>query len=213
MGYQDESEEHLHVYYGFELLEVVPNDRESMSFQLMAAQLHNAGLKVKALEETLRVNHKTMARWGDAVCSGDPEKLVQVRLGRPSRRKFSSWIEAYVRKHWPEIQAAGGRDYRRRTRQEIERVFGVKRSGETLRPLLKELRKGTRNGPAASAPETDTDGQEDVGPTPAAEETGAGTVQESSTDEVLEWFPELLGPVVPDPGTEIEEKGPVKGEA
>jgi hypothetical protein len=209
--YLDESEEYLHVYYGFELLEVVPNDRESMSFKLMAAQLYNAGLKVKALEETLLVNHKTMARWGDAVCRGDPEKLVQVLLGRQSRRKLSSWIEAYVRKHWPEIQA-GGRDYSRRTRQEIERVFGVKLSGETLRPLFKELRKGTRNGPVASAPATDTDGPEEVGPTPAAEETGAGTAQESSTDEVLELFPELLGPVVPDPGTEIEEKGPVKGE-
>lgn len=172
--YLDESEEYLHVYYGFELLEVVPNDRESMSFKLMAAQLYNAGLKVKALEETLLVNHKTMARWGDAVRSGDPEKLVQVLLGRQSRRKLSSWIEAYVRKHWLEIQA-GGRDYSRRTRQEIERVFGVKLSGETLRPLFKELRKGTRNGPVASAPATDTDGPEEVGPTPAAAETGAGT--------------------------------------
>jgi hypothetical protein len=84
--YRDESEDYLHVYYGFELLEVVPNDRESMSFKLLAAQLYNAGLKVKALEETLLVNHKTMARWGDAVCSGDPEKLVQVLLGRQSRR-------------------------------------------------------------------------------------------------------------------------------
>ena len=92
--YQDESEEHFHVYYGFELLEVVPNDRESMSFKLMVAQLYNAGMKVKALEETLRVNHKTMARWGAAVCCGDPEKLVQALLGRQSRRKLSSWIEA-----------------------------------------------------------------------------------------------------------------------
>ena len=208
--YQDESEKHLHVYYGFELLEVVPKDRESMPYKLLTAQLFNAGLKVKALEEVLLVNHKTMRRWGDAVRSGDPEKLVQVLLGRQSRRKLSSWIEAYVRKHWPEIQAAGGRDYSRRTRQEIERVFGVKLSGETLRPLLKELRKGTRSGPAASTPQTDTDSQKDAGPTPAAEENGAGTAQESSTDEVLELFPELLDPVVPDPGTEIEGKEPVK---
>jgi hypothetical protein len=208
--YQDESEKHLHVYYGFELLEVVPNDRESMRYKLMTAQLYNAGLKVKALEEVLLVNHKTMARWGEAVRSGDPEKLTQVLLGRQSRRKLSSWIEAYIRRHWPEIQARGGRDYSKRTRQEVERVFGVKLSGEALRPLLKELRKGTRSEPVASAPETDTDCQEDVGPTPAAEENGAGTAQESSTEEVLELFPELLDPVVPDPGTEIEGKEPGK---
>ena len=210
--YHDEPAKHLHVYYGFELLEVLPNDRESMPFKLMAAQLYNAGLKVKALEQTLRVNHKTMARWGDAVCSGDPERLVQVLLGRQSRRKLSSWIEAYVRKHWSEIQAAGGRDYSRRTRQEIERVFGVKLSGETLRPLLRELRKMTRKGPVASAPETDTAGPADVGPIPAAEETGGGKSPEPSTDEGLEGFPELLDPVVPDPGIQIQEQEPVKGE-
>src|SRR5216684_5099468 len=83
--YLDESEKHLHVYYGFELLEVVPNNRESMGYKLMAAQLFNAGLKVKALEETLEVNHKTLARWGEAVRSGDPEELTRVLLGRQSR--------------------------------------------------------------------------------------------------------------------------------
>jgi hypothetical protein len=208
--YQDESEKHLHVYYGFELLEVVPNDRESMPFKLMAAQLYNAGLKVKALEETLQVNHKTMARWGEAVCSGDPEELIRVLLGRQSRRKLNSWIEAFVRKQWPEIQAGGGRDYSRRTRQEVERVFGVKLSGETLRPLLKELRAGTPSGPVASAQETDSACLEGVSPTSAAVETGTGTADEP--DAVLDLFPELLGPVVPDPGTEMEQKGPVKSE-
>ena len=47
----------------------------------------------RALEETLLVNHKTMARWWEAVCSGDPERLVQVLLGRQRRRKLSSLIK------------------------------------------------------------------------------------------------------------------------
>ena len=34
------------------------------------------------------------------------------------------------------------RDYRRRLQEELERVFGVRVSGETLRPLLRELRGG-----------------------------------------------------------------------
>src|SRR5437667_6331687 len=119
--YLEESEEQFHVYYGFELLEVVPNDRESMPYKLLVAQLFNAGLKVKSLERTFQVDHKTMSRWGEAVCSGDAEELVQVLLGRQSRRKLLPAIEAYVRAHWPEIQAAGGRDYRRRTLQEIQR--------------------------------------------------------------------------------------------
>jgi hypothetical protein len=208
--YQDEAEQHLHVYYGFELLEVVPNDREAMAFKLLTAQLYNAGLKVKALEQALQVNHKTMARWGEAVRRGDPEELTRVLLGRQRRRKLSSWIQAYIRKHWAEIQAGGGRDYSRRTREEVERVFGVKLSGETLRPLFKELRAATQRGPVASASAADAAGLEAVSPTPAAVAVVAGTAEE--LEEVLELFPELLGPVVPDPGTEIEEQGPVKGE-
>ncbi|MFT4641418.1 MAG: hypothetical protein ACI8T1_004755, partial [Verrucomicrobiales bacterium] len=39
----DKSE--LHVYYGLELLEVVPDDKESPRFRLMVAQLFNAGIK------------------------------------------------------------------------------------------------------------------------------------------------------------------------
>lgn len=210
--YEDEAEKNFHVYYGFELLEVVAKERESMAFKLMVAQLYNAGVKVKALEETLEVNRKTMARWGEAVRSGDAEELSQVLLGRQNRRKLSPWIQAYVRKHWPEIQAGGGRDYSRRTRQEVERVFDVKLSGETLRPLLKELREGTPKGPGASAPETHTNSPQDVGSSPAAEGTGAGAAAESAPDEVLEWFPELLGLVVPDSEAQIQEKGPVKAE-
>jgi hypothetical protein len=41
---EDEDEEQLHVYYGLELLEVVPAERNAASFKMLVGRLYNAGL-------------------------------------------------------------------------------------------------------------------------------------------------------------------------
>jgi len=41
--YVDAAEKEIHVYYGLELLEVVPKDRHSPAYRLLAARLYNAG--------------------------------------------------------------------------------------------------------------------------------------------------------------------------
>ena len=49
--YRDEDHKTIHVYYGFELLEKVPEDRHHAQYKLLVANLYNAGLKVASLEE------------------------------------------------------------------------------------------------------------------------------------------------------------------
>ncbi len=62
------------------------------------------------------------------------------------------------------------RDYRRRLQEELERVFGVRVSGETLRPLLRQLRGG-------GAARAGSAGEEAAGaPSASVEPTGARTV-------------------------------------
>src|SRR6476646_5566917 len=51
---EDEGEEQLHVYYGLELLEVVPADRNAPSFKMLVGRLYNAGLSRRVLQETFR---------------------------------------------------------------------------------------------------------------------------------------------------------------
>ena len=133
--YTDADQKELHVYYGLELLEVVPQDRHSPAYRLLAARLYNAGVRVATLEAVFGLDRKTMRHWGRALRSGDREWLAAVLASRWGRRKFTLEMESYVRARWAGVQ--GRRDYRRRLRAELQQVFGVQVSGETLRPLLR----------------------------------------------------------------------------
>jgi hypothetical protein len=70
----------LHVYYGAELLEVVPEDRQHPAFKLLVARLYNAGVNGSALQRSFHVDRKTMQRWGQALQGGpDPRPVYQFR--------------------------------------------------------------------------------------------------------------------------------------
>ena len=134
----------LHVYYGAELLEVMPEDRQHPAFKLLVARLYNAGVKVSALQRSFKVDPKTMQRWGQALQSGEAEQLVRALAGRGGHRKLTAEIRSFVRVRFPEIYEQSRPGYSQRLRAEIQRVFGVRLSGECLRPLLKSLRAELR---------------------------------------------------------------------
>lgn len=152
--YLDESQEKIHVYYGLELLEVVPNDPEQIAYKLLAGRLYNARLKVAVLEEVFQVDRKTMRIWGKALLSRNPQELQRVLLGREFFRKRTAAVVAYARRRWPKLQAEGCRNYRQKLGQEIQEIFGITLSGESLRQLLKEIRKppGTESPPPTACP-------------------------------------------------------------
>ena len=135
----------LHVYYGAELLEVVPEDAQHPAFKLLVGRLYNAGIKALALQRSFGVDRKTMQRWGQALQSGDAQQLVRALAGRGGHRKLTPEIESFVRVRFPEIYQASRAGYSQRLRGEIQRVFGVKLSGECLRRLLKALRAELRH--------------------------------------------------------------------
>jgi hypothetical protein len=183
--YLDEEEKNIHVYYGLELLEVVPNDPEHSAYKLLAGRLYNAGLKVAVLEEIFAADRKTMRLWGRALLSRDGELLQRVLLGREVSRKRTAGVEAYARLRWPQLQAEGCRNYRQKLGQEIQRIFGVKLSGESLRLLLKEIKNQSRaDMNASSRPATDAETK----PPPAV----AQIEQEASAESLLEAPPESV---------------------
>jgi hypothetical protein len=145
--YHSPAKGEFHVFYGFELLEVVPARRESVPFKLLVARLYNAGLKVAALEETFGVDRKTIRKWGQALVSGEPEQLGRVLLGVEVCRKRNASIDAYVWRRWKQLNATGCRNYRERLQQEILEVFQVRLSGETLRLMLAQLK--AQSGPTS----------------------------------------------------------------
>lgn len=138
---EDDGEEQLHVYYGLELLEVVPADRNAPSFKMLVGRLYNAGLSRRVLQETFRVDLKTIQHWAAALRSRNGEELVRVLAGRRAGRKLTSQIEAYVRARWADLSRSGTYGIGKRLREEIESVFEVKLSQETLRPLVGQLKR------------------------------------------------------------------------
>jgi hypothetical protein len=115
----------LHVYYGAELLEAVPEDRQHPAFELLVARLYNAGVNGLALQRSFHVDRKTMQRWGRALQSGDAEQLVRALAGRGGQRKLTPEIRSFVCVRFPEIYAESRVGYSQRLRAEIERVFGA----------------------------------------------------------------------------------------
>lgn len=134
----------LHVYDGAELLEVVPEDRRHPAFKLLIARLYNAGVCGLSLQRNFRVDRKTMQRWGRALQSGDAPRLVQALAGRGGHRKLPPEIRAFVGVRFAEIYGRSRAGYSQQLRAEIGRVFGVRLSGECLRPLLKSRRAELR---------------------------------------------------------------------
>ena len=161
---EDDGEEQLHVYYGLELLEVVPADRNAPTFKMLLGRLYNAGLNRRVLQETFGVDLKTIQRWAAALRSPDAEELVQVMEGRQAARKLTPQIEAYVRARWADLSRSGTYGIGKRLRQEIESIFAVKLCQETLRPLAGGVKasRGAQHaddaGGVGSVPITTADG-------------------------------------------------------
>ena len=141
----------LHVYYGGELLEEVADDREHAQYKLLVARLYNAGVNARILQEVFGASRKTMKRWGDALKCGDSQRLARVLAGRGAQRKLTEPIQSYVRMRFGAIYRETRYEYRSRVLEEIEQVFAVRLSGETIRPLLKALKREAQSAKEATA--------------------------------------------------------------
>jgi hypothetical protein len=128
------------VFFGGDLFETVPDEREDPQYKLMLARLYNAGVNATILQSVFGTDRKTMRRWGDALICGDNETLIRVLLGRQAKRKLTPEIEGYVRTRFPRIYENNKSTYSKEMRSEIYEAFNVKLCSETLRPLLKNLK-------------------------------------------------------------------------
>ena len=134
--YVSEDERFIHVFYGLELFEVVPDDHDHMAFKMMVGRLYNAGVKVTTLEDTFNLDRKTIGSWGRAMRSRDPEVLQQVLLGRGASQKRTPAIDRYVVRRRSELLDEGCPEYRATLIREIETIFEVRLSGETIRKIV-----------------------------------------------------------------------------
>ena len=134
----------LLIYFGTALLEVVEDDRKHPDFKLLLARLYNSGIKVKSITESFGVPYSTLKRWGDALKSGDAEKLVQVLAGRQHPRKLTTEILSFAHQRFNAIYPEDKYTYSKRIREEILEVFSVSISGELLRSHFKQWKQSLK---------------------------------------------------------------------
>ena len=78
--YATEDQQSIRVFYGLELMEVVPDDPDDMAFKMMVGRLYNAGVMVTTLEDVFKTDRKTIRSWGLAILSRDPDILSLIHI-------------------------------------------------------------------------------------------------------------------------------------
>ena len=151
--YEDDSGQRLLVFYGFEIIEIVPNDPQTPAYKLLLGRLYNSGVKLLALCESFQVAPKTIRRWGNALLQGDPVELIRVLEGRSARRKVTVEVERFARMRWPDLVAERSYGAVERLRREIQSVFGVEISRSGLQTLMRELKAGSAPPSLPRAPD------------------------------------------------------------
>jgi transposase len=131
---------HIYVYFGAALMEVISEDTSNPEFKLLIARLYNAGVKAKSITEKFGIARTTMKRWGDALKSGDADRLVAALSGQGAPRKLTPEILSFIKVRFLKIYQENHYNYSIIIRKEIKEIFGKEISSESLRPLFKELR-------------------------------------------------------------------------
>lgn len=135
--------DHLQLFWGTALLQVVPRDKNSLLFRVVAGMLTELGLKMSSLEECLGITSKTLHRWSNALRDGEWDSLADVFHGPGAETKLRPDIERYVRKRYREAleQPCGQRvpyGFREKVLAELRHYWELEVCGETLRRVFRD---------------------------------------------------------------------------
>lgn len=135
--------ERLQLFWGTALLQVVPRDKNSLLFRVVAGMLTELGLKMSSLEECFGITSKTLHRWSNALCGGEWDSLADVFHGPGAEKKLRPDIERYVRKRYREVQGQFCDQrvpygFREEVLAELQHYWELEVCGETLRCVFRD---------------------------------------------------------------------------
>ncbi len=140
--YKDSKSMQVHVYFGNGLYEIVENNKDNPELKLLLARLYNSGVKVKTLIEHFGFSYPTYKHWGDALKSGDKERLHLALSGQGGgNKKLKPEVVAFIVHDFGLIYPRNRYSYSKEIRQDVQDVYHVKLSPECIRPLLGKLKK------------------------------------------------------------------------
>ena len=133
-----EKPEKLLVFFGMSLLEVIDDTPDSPSLKLLLARLYNSGVKTQSILDSFSVAYTSLRRWGEALKSGDAQKLMSILAGRQHPRKLTTEIINFAKTRFFSIYPENHYSYSKVIRQEILDVFEITISGECLRSYFSQ---------------------------------------------------------------------------
>jgi len=180
--YHDEERQQFLVYYGFEIIEIVPDDTQAASYKLLLGRLYNSGVKLRSLCETFTLDPKTLRRYGRALKSS-PEEMVRLLEGRGAARKCTPEVSAFARMRWPSLLAERSYGAVGRLLREIKTVFGITLSLSGVRPLIQDLKQPAPTaGPAETGLPLGANLEERENTASCSEVTAAGVPTAGAAD-------------------------------
>ena len=151
-----EMPDELLVHFGMRLLEKVHKGK--IEEKLLAARLYNAGFSRKHLTEALGFDRKTMRRWGQALISGDAERLVRAFAGQGAERRMTPMLEHYVRATYREVVGEMGCHSNEFLRKELKVKFKQEFCHEVIRRILRDEDEKMKPVTTDTEPAADTAG-------------------------------------------------------
>ena len=139
--YKDQEQKEIHIYYGASLLDVIKDNKDSAELKYMLARLYNAGVKVKSLIEYFGFSYPTYKRWGEALKSGDAEKIYYAFSGQGGNKKLTPDIVSFIIHDFSHVYPRNKSSYSKEIREDIKDVYGIDISAECIRPTLKKLKE------------------------------------------------------------------------
>jgi transposase len=140
--YKNRKEQKVYVYFGAGLFEVTDDNKNNPELKLLLARLYNAGVKVKTLIEHFGFSYPTYKHWGDALKSGDEERIYNAFSGQGGgNKKLKPEIAAFITHDFGHVYARNKYSYSKEIREDIKEIYNVEVSAECIRPLLGRLKK------------------------------------------------------------------------
>jgi transposase len=140
--HKNSKENKIYVYFGIGLFEVVENNKDNPELKLLLARLYNSGVKVKTLIEHFGYSYPTYKHWGDALKSGDEERIYYALSGQGGgSKKLKPEIVAFIVHDFSHVYPRNKYSYSKEIREDIKDIYNLDLSAECIRPLLGKLKK------------------------------------------------------------------------
>lgn len=140
--YKEKDSNRLQIYFGHGLYEVIEEDKDNPEYKIFLARLYNTGIKATTLISNFGFSYPTYKRWGEALKSGNAERIYWAFSGQGGGgKKLKPDVVAFIVHDFSHVYERNKYSYSKEIRQDVEDVFGVVLSPESIRPLLGKLKK------------------------------------------------------------------------